>query len=348
MNGNRRQFLAAAMLPALQCLSSGADAPQRARLGVVQYSYALRLSADRAANKLGLHDPLTFLAHCHDLGAGGVQMGIGTRDKDYLIRFRKQLDACAMDLEGSIRLPRDRADEERFAAEVRSAREAGARVLRSVLLSGRRYEQFADREAYRDAVDRAEHALKRVEPIVAKHDMLLALENHKDFRADELMDLLKRLGSRYVGVCVDTGNSIALLEDPLTVVRTLAPRAFTVHLKDMAIAEYDEGFLLAEVPLGAGFLDLPKMIALLRAARPAIRFNLEMITRDPLRVPCLTDKYWATASASGRDLARTLTMARKHKHALPRVSDREPKEQIAIEEENVRKSLAYARNHLEL
>jgi hypothetical protein len=152
--------------------------------------------------------------------------------------------------------------------------------------------------------------------------------------------------SRHVGVCVDTGNSIALLEDPLEVVRTLAPRAFTVHLKDMAVAEYDEGFLLAEVPLGEGFLNLAKMIALLREARPEIHFNLEMITRDPLRVPCLTEPYWATSTdVPGQDLARTLVLVRKHrpKRPLPRLSGKESKEQLAIEEENVRKSLAYAR-----
>src|SRR6185312_5611849 len=102
-------------------------------------------------------------------------------------------------------------------------------------------------------------------------------ENHKDYRSGELVDLLKRLSSRHVGVCVDTGNSIALLENPVDTVRMLAPHAFTVHLKDMAVAEYDEGFLLAEVALGEGFLDLPKLIALLREARPDIRFNLEMI-----------------------------------------------------------------------
>ena len=65
-------------------------------------------------------------------------------------------------------------------------------------------------------------------------------------------------------------------------------------------------------------------------------------------MPCLTDKYWATATASGRDLARTLTTVRKRKQTLPRISGRERKEQLAIEEENVRKSLAYARKHLEL
>jgi len=348
MNKNRRQFLAAAA--AMPFTSVLADADRRKRLGIVQYSYALRLSADRAAGKTGFHDPLTFLEHCHELGAGGVQIGLGTRDKDYLARLRKKLEAYGMDLEGTIRLPKDRAETERFTAEARCAREAGVKVLRTVLMGGRRYEQFTRAEHFRRAREQAELSVRLAEPIVAKHDLLLAIENHKDYRAEELMELLRRLGSRHVGVCVDTGNSIALLEDPLEVVRTLAPRAFTVHLKDMAVAEYEDGFLLAEVPLGEGFLDLRKSIAVLREARPGIRFNLEMITRDPLRVPCLTEKYWATATASGRDLARTLAMVRKRKpkHSLPRISGKGAKEQLAIEEENVRKSLAYAYEHLSL
>ncbi|MHB1422354.1 MAG: sugar phosphate isomerase/epimerase family protein [Gemmataceae bacterium] len=351
MNANRRQFLAAAAALPLAGAFAAADADKRTRLGVVQYSFAIRLSADRAADKTGFNDPLAFVEHCHGLGSGGVQTGIGIRDREYLAELRKKIEDYGMYLEGTIRLPKNRADGERFTAEVRAAKEAGAKVLRTVLSGGRRYEQFPSAVEFRRAAENAEQSVKLAEPIVAKHDLLLAIENHKDFRAGELMDQLKRLDSRHIGVCVDTGNSIALLEDPLEVVRTLAPRAFTVHLKDMAVAEYDEGFLLAEVPLGEGFLDLPKMISLLREARPAIRFNLEMITRDPLRVPCLIDKYWATSTdVSGRDLARTLRMVRKNKPSqpLPRISVRDTKERLAIEEKNVRKSLTYAREHLDL
>jgi sugar phosphate isomerase/epimerase len=351
MNANRRQFLAAAAaLPFAPALAAALGADRRKRLGVVQYSFALRLAAERTAGRTGLADPLTFLEHCHNLEAGGVQISLGKRDPEYLTTLRKKAEAHGMDLEVTIRLPKDSADCDRFTAEVRCAREVGIKVLRTVLLGGRRYEQFTRADAFRRACTQAEQSVKSAEPIVAKHDLLLAIENHKDYRAGELMDLLGRLGSRHVGVCVDTGNSIALLEDPLEVVRTLAPRALTVHLKDMAVAECDDGFLLAEVPLGEGFLDLPKMITLLREARPEIRFNLEMITRDPLRVPCLTEQYWATATASGRDLARTLQMVRKHKptQPLPRIRDRSMKDQLAIEEDNVRKSLTYAREHLEL
>lgn len=348
MNANRRQFLAAAA--ALPFASACAAAQKSKHLGVVQYSYAMRLSAERADGKTGLADPLTFLEFCRERGAGGVQFGLGRRDADYIATLRKKAEAYGMDLEGTLRLPRNAADCERFSDEARCAREAGMKVLRTVLMGGRRYEQFQRAEDFRRARAQAEQSVKLAEPIVSKNDLLLAIENHKDYRAGELMDFFQRLGSRHVGACVDTGNSIALLEEPLEVVRTLAPRAFTVHLKDMAVAEYDQGFLLAEVSLSAGFLDLPKMIALLREARPTIRFNLEMITRDPLRVPCLTEQYWATATATGRDLARTLTMVRKHKPAqpLPQIRGKSKKEQLAVEEENVRKSLAYAREHLGL
>ncbi len=56
----------------------------------------------------------------------------------------------------------------------------------------------------------------------------------------------------------------------MEVVETLAPRAFTTHFKDMGLEEYRQGFLLAEVPLGTGILDLPRVVRALR--RPRRRF----------------------------------------------------------------------------
>ena len=171
--------------------------------------------------------------------------------------------------------------------------------------------------------------------MVARHGILLAVENHKDWRADELLAILKRVGNDHVGVCLDTGNSVALLEDPMDVIEALAPGPFTTHFKDMGLDEYRDGFLLAEVPLGSGVLDLPRAVRILRAARPEIRFNIEMITRDPLRVPCLAEKYWATfPDLPGRHLARTLSLVRDHppSRPLPRISQLPRDEQLRAED----------------
>ena len=76
-----------------------------------------------------------------------------------------------------------------------------------------------------------------------------------------------------------------------------------------------------EVPLGEGVLDLPRVVQVLRSRHPDVRFCLEMMTRDPLKIPCLTDRYWAAmGDVPGRNLARTLHMVRTRgrKDPLPR------------------------------
>src|SRR5262249_46890222 len=134
-------------------------------------------------------------------------------------------------------------------------------------------------------------------------------------------------------------------DDPLATAKALAPWTMTVHLKDMGVEESADGFLLSEVPLGRGRLDLRAVVAAVRSANPKARFNLEMITRDPLSIPCLTEKCWATLErVPGRDLARMLAWVRAsdRKEPLPRIRKLPAEEQLAVEDRHVRESLEYA------
>lgn len=152
-----------------------------------------------------------------------------------------------------------------------------------------------------------------------------------------------------MGVCLDTGNSMALLEEPQAVVEAYAPWTMTTHLKDMGVQEYDDGFLLSEVPLGKGVLDIPKVVATIQKARPGVRLNLEMITRDPLRIPCLTSGYWATMpDIRASELADALARVRKQRFpgALPAVTNLSHAEQLQVEADNIRASLLFARTRL--
>ena len=126
--------------------------------------------------------------------------------------------------------------------------------------------------------------------------------------------------------------------------------AFTVHIKDHAVREYPDGFLLADVPLGDGFLDLKTMVAAIRRTKPDIHFSLETIIRDPLEVPCLTEKFWAPMGpVPSADLARTLRIVRaKQVAALRRISALSPQEQVACEAAGIEKSLTYASQTLGL
>lgn len=336
----RRDFLATSIAPAI---AAGEDPPPAANLGLLLYSYGIRAKAEKDR---GFADPVRFVAFAHSRGANAVQVSLGTRTGDAAAAVRRVADKLGMAVEGIVNPPAEnRTDQERFAAELAAARACGAEVVRTVLLGGRRYEVFDQPADYPAFVTRAGAMLRRAEPAARAAKVVLAVENHKDFRADEQVDLLQAVGSEWVGVCVDTGNNLALLDDPLETVKRLAPLARTVHLKDIGLEEAADGFRMAEVPLGRGCLDLPAMVKVLRQASPRVRFQLEMITRDPLSIPCLTEKYWATLGrVPGRDLARTLTRVKAvaGPKPLPRITKLTPDDQLAAEDAHVRESFAFA------
>jgi len=353
---NRREMLLSAAAGVSASLLRGTttlfgQSPSDARrLGICVYALGVRSRAERTRGDKDFNDPIRFLDFCLGLGAGGVQIPIGIRDGDYTARLRKAAEGHGMFIEGIAGLPGDEAALERFEAEVRTAKNAGASVIRVVIIPGRRYERFDSADEFRRFVQQGVRSLELAEPVAARHRVRLAVENHKDQRVPERLEVLGRLSSEYVGACVDVGNSFALLEDPVEVVRAYAPWAASVHLKDQAVREYEAGLLLADAVLGDGFLDLPQMVAILKEANRNVQFSLETITRDPLEVPCLSEKYWATfADVPGSDLARTLRIVRAGAaERLVEVSKLAPDEQVAEEEQNVKRSLAYARDRLGL
>lgn len=351
MGATRRLFLKSCAWP-LSAAAAAEAAAKSGSLGFVIHSFAVRTAGDRQrppAERFA--DPDRFLDYARREGACGVQVGLGVRDRAEAESLRGRAEAANMYLEGIVGLPREHADLDRFAAEIRTAKHAGCAVVRTVMLSGRRYETFKSLAEFRKFAESSNHSLDLAAPIVARQGIQLAVENHKDWRTDELIAILKRVGNDHVGLCLDTGNSIALLEDPMDVVEALAPWAFTTHFKDMAVEEYDDGFLLAEVPFGRGIVDLRRVIEVVRKYRPGIRLNIEMITRDPLKVPCLREPFWATfPDLPARHLARMLALVRDHRPSvpLPRVSPLPVNERLRAEEENVRACLAFGRGRLGL
>jgi sugar phosphate isomerase/epimerase len=337
---NRRQFAISAGAAALSRVAA-APATERTTMGVAATCY---MTFARPK------DTLAFLEHCAALGAGGVQMSLSSLEPESIARLRARARELGMYVEAMGALPRT-ADTALLERTLAAARDAGALCLRVACLSGRRYETFADLASWRRFVDDGLAALDRALPIAEKHGVALALENHKDWTARELAAIVRERKHPLLGVCLDTGNNISLLDDPMEAVETLAPYAVSTHIKDMAVESWRDGFLLAEVPLGSGMLDLKKVVGIIRSARPRARFTLEMITRNPLEVPCLTEKYWATfPERGGRELARALRMARDRgaRRPLPRVDGMTSAAQAQLEEENVRACLRYARAELGL
>ena len=330
--------------------SSAADSRPTTGLGLVVYDCNTRRKWLRQRDdSFDLFDPLTFLKHCHALGAGGMQAALRVMTPAQVEPVRKFAAEHRLFIDGIISPPENTDDLARFEAEVMTARDVGVQAVRTVVMPGRRYERFKSLAEAREFERRAEAMLTLAAPVVEKHRVRLAVENHKDQRVADRVTLLKRIGSEYVGACVDTGNSFALLDDPYGAVEALAPFAFSVHLKDQALQPHDEGFLLGDTPLGRGSFDLPRMVRILRKAKPGLRFALELITRDALTIPCFSEKYWATLpGVLGRDLARTVRFVRDHPSAIQVVGTLTPEKQLALEDANIATSLEYARKELAL
>ncbi len=296
-------------------------------------------------------DPYEFLEYCHSLGAGGIQAALTSLDAASVRKLRARAEELGMYIESMVALPK-KDDGGVFEKSIQAAKDAGALCVRAGCLNGRRYETFNSLIEWQNFTTESLVSIKRALPVLEKARMPLALENHKDWTADEMKAIMKDNSSEYLGVCLDFGNNIALLDDPMSVVETLAPYAFATHVKDMGLEPYEDGFLLSEVPLGEGILNLKKMVATIRQAKPNTRMTLEMITRNPLEVPVYKDKYWVTfPDRSGRYLARTLQLVNresKRLSALPRMDKQAPAAQLRLEEENLKICLHYAREQLNL
>src|SRR3954468_9068879 len=350
MTTRRDVMLGGAALAAASAMPAwAADRPQ-SPLGVAQTALGHYFRKQRGDNPgaRGPADPIATVDYVRSLGAGGIQMAIPL-DTD-IKALRKRLDHHKMFFEGDIRLidkPGD--DTAAFEKGLRLYKELGAPCVRTVCFVGRRYENFTTLQQYKDWKANALAVLDVCVPIADKVGIPLAMENHKDRVVDEEVEVLKKYSSANFGALVDFGNNISMCDDPMDVIVKLAPYVRSCHMKNMAVQTYTDGFLLSEVLFEDGFMDIPAMWAILKKSNPKLQPMHELITRDPLKVPVLTDKYWATwPERKDKYLPQTMKLVKDHasKKPLPVISSLPAEAQFAAEESNNIRCFEWARKSL--
>jgi sugar phosphate isomerase/epimerase len=211
-----------------------------------------------------------------------------TLDRPFLETLRKKLSD--RNLEGMLSWGHPRGLEtgknpaaaEDLKKTVEAAKFLGTRVLR-IVCGG-----LADRLQEPVPLQK-ERILKMLPGLVEHaraHDVVLAMENHLDFTADEQVEILQKINSPNLRVTLDTGNNLRNLEDPLEIVRKLAPFAAATHIKD--ILATGKGNPATEwrrfwpsAPLGRGIIDLPEALRILRENNYRGALNLEIDFLDP-------------------------------------------------------------------
>lgn len=97
----------------------------------------------------------------------------------------------------------------------------------------------------------------------------MAVENHIDFTSEEILEILERVDSEYLGLNFDTGNFLRLLDDPVKGMEKLAPFVYATHVKDLLPdknASPTDWFFFAGVPVGKGLINNFKLAAMLKKA----------------------------------------------------------------------------------
>ena len=351
----RRQMLAAAgtatawMQAKPQSKPAVAESAKLRNMGGAPTAFALRSRGGRSANP-----PFDMVEHCHSLGLGVAQTRLPSNDPEAIRKFRDRVESLGMRTILGAPLPREEKDVAVFDGAVKACKEAGAVALHAAM-TARRYEQFPTLEAFKTNFEQCKQSVRLAEPVLRKHRIPLAVENHKGWRAGEQAEWIKGAASEWVGICFDFGNNVALCEDPMDTLRALAPYTVFCHMKDMGVAHYEDGFLLSEVSFGEGFVDLKQIVTTLQQKDRNMIFCLEMITRDPLKIPVFTEGYWKTfddtySPLPGRDLAKVLDIVRKNppKTPLPKMTGLPPEAQVKAEDDYNLQCVEWSRRQLSL
>lgn len=204
----------------------------------------------------------------------------------------------------------DLAELERTAESLGIAIEVGTRgVDRDLLL---RYLDLASQLGsliVRTVTDNADHqpdddelvaALRTVAPDYRRAGVALAVENHGRHASTRLIEVLEKVDSPAVGVCLDTTNSLGALERPEETVALLAPWAVNLHVKDYTIHRLNHmfGYEITGCPAGAGLLDIPAILDLVRAYGRDLSAIVELWTppATTLADTIARQNRWAEAS----------------------------------------------------
>ena len=142
-------------------------------------------------------------------------------------------------------------DPDHLTQMARAARQIGADKLRT-------YTRHTGETAAIMAATTAD--LKKAAARVADEGIVLLLENHEDFTGAEITRILDEVDHPGVQALYDFGNSMNVVEDPMTAARAMAPHVRSVHLKDHVLVEDADGPQIVGVANGTGRIDIAAIL----------------------------------------------------------------------------------------
>ncbi|WPP50304.1 sugar phosphate isomerase/epimerase family protein [Catalinimonas niigatensis] len=117
-------------------------------------------------------------------------------------------------------------------------------------------------------------------PELEKRNIILAIENHDRLTARTFAEIIHKIGSDRVGICLDSVNSMGAGEGIESVVDRLGPLTVNLHIKDFSVQRvyHMMGFVIEGQPAGQGMLPIEEIVKKLESHQRCQSAILELWT----------------------------------------------------------------------
>ena len=204
--------------------------------------------------------------------------------------------------------------EQQITAGLKLARMMDAKAMRAVVGG------FKERPDIETHMRNTAQVLKGMRSQIRESGVKVALENHGgDFQAREMKALVEDVGPDVLGICLDSGNPLWMMEDPHSTLELLGPYAVWSHVRDTAVWRVPEGVAVRWVNMGEGNVDIDGWIRKFIKMHPGMPVTFENIVSGAPRIMRVfeesTFKDYPKMPAS--ELSRFLRLAESGKPIPP-------------------------------
>lgn len=252
--------------------------------------YLATQSGERASPAL---DAFGLMDAALELGLAGIEAPLPAVTGAPLDAWRDALRSRRLGLVADLPVPLD-AEPELLRAWLEAAARLGASVVRttlSTILCGDRRSLPGGWPAH---LERRAARLREILPFARGLGICLAVENHQDATSADLLRLAELVdGNPAYGVTLDTGNPLAVGEDPVAFTRRVAPLVRHVHLKDYTLHAAREGFRLVRCAAGDGVVDFASILLILSQNGHELLPGIEIAAQATRTIPLLAADWWA-------------------------------------------------------
>ena len=126
-------------------------------------------------------------------------------------------------------------------------------------------------------------------PTIEKYGMKIAIENHCDLFADEVIWMVEQLNHPLIGACCDTINSLMMAEGIADCVEKMAPYCYCVHFCDNRVFADPDGTHSLGCAIGDGDVDVIEVMKILREKAPEELDTIDLEIELPLSGYTLED-----------------------------------------------------------